>query len=60
MADIKVETCYQIIYLILKKYNDLKKELQKWKLESVYQLSHFIYEKWILEDGEFNQGHTDK
>lgn len=48
-----------IIFHSEKKYNDPKK-LQKWKLESVYQLFHFICEKWIPKDGEFIQGHIDK
>lgn len=60
MADIKVETCYQILYFILKKNTMIQKMLQKWKLESVYQLFHFICEKWIPKDGEFIQGHIGK
>lgn len=59
MADIKVETCYQILYFILKKkYND-PKIVAEMEIR-VYQLFHFICEKWIPKDGEFIQGHIGK
>lgn len=47
-----------IIFHSEKKYND-PKIVAEMEIR-VYQLFHFICEKWIPKDGEFIQGHIGK